>query len=138
MEGNVLKDRQPFQKVSNSPNQMSFLDWYKVWNFEFRYLIIGQVSNSFCGPLYVSLEVLSIKHRTLQMLPNLSNEMTTKNWCGYKLISRENNLRLAFYTIPISMKSAGTIYISSAVSGCHSFTHYLEKILSPKFLKCSA
>jgi hypothetical protein len=75
MEGNVLKDRWPFQKVSNSPNEMSCWGWYKVWNFELRCLIIGQVLNSFCGPTYVSLEVLSIKCRTLQMLPNQSSEM---------------------------------------------------------------
>ena len=58
----------------NSSTEMSCWSWNKIWNFEFRCL--GLILKSFCGPSYVSLEVLSIKYRNLQMLPNLSNEMT--------------------------------------------------------------
>jgi len=109
-------------------NQNVLLELVQVWNFEFRCL--GQMLNSFCGPSYVSLEVLSIKCWNLQMLPNLSNEM------------REPNTGVAtswlYEKYNPKLRSASTTYVSSAVTGCHSFTYYLEKILPPEFFNCAA
>ena len=83
----------------------------------------------------MSLEVLSVKCRTLQMHSNLSSEMTElKTGVARSLFREKYNLILVFWTVPISMNSDSMTHISSAVTDCHSFTlNHLEKILPLKF-----
>jgi hypothetical protein len=93
--------------------------------------MIGWILTSFCGSSNVSLEVLSIKCGDLYMLSHLSKEITRpKLGVAASWIHEKYCLRLDFCTIPVSMRSASTVYISSAGSGCNSFIlECLEKIL---------
>jgi len=83
----------------------------------------------------VSLGVLSVKCRTLQVHSNLSNKMTEpKTGVARNLFLEKYSLILGFCTVPISMNSDSTTHIFSAVTDCHSFTlDRLEKILPLKF-----
>jgi hypothetical protein len=91
-----------------------------------RYILASSYGSS-----NVFLDVLLIMCSNLQILSNLSTEITEPQMgMVTSLIFEKYDLRLNFCTIPMSMESASTVYIYSAVMRCNSFTpDCLEKTL---------
>jgi hypothetical protein len=68
------------------------------------------VLNNFCGPSYVSLEVLSMKSINLQMLSNLLKEIIETKM-GMAASWSFEKYELGLFTVRIKMRSARTLYI---------------------------
>jgi hypothetical protein len=103
----------------------------KTWSFEFRCLMIRKIWNSFCGPPNVFLELL-IKCRNLQMPASLSMKLADQKMGVASRFQEKYNLGHSFFTIPISLRSASTIHIPSAVINYHSLPWQLGKNTTPR------